>query len=108
MQVAKLSVQRSSDSRDGNDVQEGSFSSSFSQYDALLIPRRFSQSTLTGETVGSGSLGFSVSTSVTTVNGVTACLTEFHVGKGTAWTAEETAMLEARFVALASDGEMVG
>ncbi|AFR93081.2 hypothetical protein C343_00967 [Cryptococcus neoformans C23] len=58
--------------------------------------------------MGSGSLGFSVSTSVTTVNGVTACLTEFHVGKETAWTAEETAMLDARFAALASDGEMVG
>lgn len=64
--------------------------------------------TLTGEIVGSGSLGFSVSTSATTVNGVTTCMTEFQVGKGTVWTAEETAMLDAKFAALAPNGRMVG
>ncbi|WVQ89223.1 hypothetical protein IAS59_002975 [Cryptococcus gattii] len=58
--------------------------------------------------IGSGSLGFSVSTSVTTVNGVTTGLTEFQVGKGTPWTAEEMAMLDSRFAALAPDGRMVG
>lgn len=68
----------------------------------------FSQLPLTEELVGSGSLGFSVSTCVTTANGVTTGLTEFQVGKGTPWTAEQMAMLDARFAALTPDGRMVG
>lgn len=35
-------------------------------------------------------------------------MTEFQVGKGTAWTAEETAVLDAKFAALAPNGRMVG
>ncbi|ODN84901.1 hypothetical protein L202_00753 [Cryptococcus amylolentus CBS 6039] len=53
-------------------------------------------------------LGFSVSTSVTTVNGVTRGSTEFQVGKGTAWTSEERRNLDEKFGRLAPDGRMIG
>ncbi|WVQ71447.1 hypothetical protein IAR50_000984 [Cryptococcus sp. DSM 104548] len=53
-------------------------------------------------------LGFSVSTSITTVNGVTRGSTEFQVGKGTPWTSEEKKILDEKFARLAPDGKMIG
>ncbi|KAK8869963.1 hypothetical protein IAR55_000533 [Kwoniella newhampshirensis] len=45
-------------------------------------------------------LGYSVSTSITSVNGVTRGSTQIQIGKGTPWTAAEMKELERRFVAL--------
>ncbi|WWD15762.1 hypothetical protein CI109_100184 [Kwoniella shandongensis] len=53
-------------------------------------------------------LGFSVSTSITTVNGITTASTLLQIGKGTPWTEAERKELERRFLKAVPRGNIIG